>query len=288
MHSYTQSYIVYPTIIRVDTKNIRSTLKAMTSKERFKYIAGPCVIENEALTLEIAGTLKEYCKSADVDFTFKASYDKANRTSIGAFRGPGIEEGLRILESVKQQLDIPILSDVHSVEEVAMATEVLDIIQIPAFLCRQTDLLVAAGETGKCVNVKKAQFSSPQDMQYVLNKIGSTGNTNILLTERGSCFGYNNLVVDFRSFSTMSDLGYPVIFDATHSVQIPSQGGASSGNREFVAPLVRAAVAYGIDGLFTEVYPEPDEAKCDAANSIRLDSVPELLKSVQDIIRVTQ
>lgn len=248
--------------------------------DRFIYIAGPCVIENEELTLSIANTLKEYCRAADVEFVFKASYDKANRTSIDAYRGPGIDEGLRILEEVKKQLEVPVLSDVHSVQEVEQAAEVLDIIQIPAFLGRQTDLLVAAGSTGKCVNLKKAQFSAAEDMKYATDKVRSTGNENILLTERGTCFGYHNLVVDFRSFSVMSQLGFPVIFDATHSVQTPSKGGASSGRREFVEPLARAAAAYGIDGLFTEVYPEPDQAKCDAANSIRLDSVPRLLDSV--------
>lgn len=237
-------------------------------------------METEHLTLEIARTLKTITDELAVDFVFKASFDKANRTSLNSFRGPGIDEGLRILRTVKDELGLSVTSDVHEVAQIEKAAEVLDIIQIPAFLCRQTDLLVAAAKTGKTINVKKAQFVAPQDMQYAVDKITGSGNDKILLTERGTCFGYNNLVVDYRSFSIMRSLGFPVIFDVTHSVQIPSQGGKSSGNREYVAPLAYAAAAYGIDGLFTEVYPDPEQAKCDGPNSLYLDSVPELLETV--------
>lgn len=240
-------------------------------------------MENMELTLEIAETLKSMTADLDVEFIFKASFDKANRTSLNSYRGVGLAEGMRILAEVKSQLDVPVLSDVHETSQIDEVAEVLDIIQIPAFLCRQTDLLVAAAKTGKTINVKKGQFVSPEDMKYTVDKIAGSGNDNILLTERGTCLGYNNLVVDYRSFSVMRSLGYPVIFDVTHSVQIPSQGGTSSGNREYVAPLAYAAAAYGIDGLFTEVYPEPDSAKCDGPNSIRLDSVPALLDKILKI-----
>ena len=252
----------------------------------FIFIAGPCVLEDEAIAFSIAQQLKKWTKSYNLQFYFKASYDKANRTSIDAYRGPGIKKGLEILAGIKKALDILLLTDVHSVAEVELAAEVVDVIQIPAFLCRQTDLLVAAAKTGRIVNVKKGQFTAPGDMRYVVDKIRVSGNDNIWLTERGTCFGYNNLVVDFRSFDIMRALGFPVIFDATHAVQIPSSGGVSSGNRAYVAPLARAAVAYGVNGLFTEVYPEPDTAKCDGPNSIRLDSVPELLESVVAIRKV--
>lgn len=249
----------------------------------FMFISGPCVIEDEEKTLEIATKLKSMTAAYDIDFIFKASFDKANRTSIESYRGPGIEEGLRILAKVKKELDIQVTSDVHEVYQVELAADVLDVIQIPAFLCRQTDLLVEAGRTMKIVNLKKAQFIAPEDMQYAVKKIESTGNSTILLTERGSAFGYHNLVVDFRAFSVMAGFGYPVIFDVSHSVQIPSQGGASSGRREYVQPLARAAVAYGIDGLFTEVHPDPEFALSDGANSLYLDDVPMLLKQVNDV-----
>jgi 2-dehydro-3-deoxyphosphooctonate aldolase (KDO 8-P synthase) len=251
------------------------------------YIAGPCVLENVDLTLEIAGRLKAMTESLNLDFIFKASYDKANRTSLGAFRGPGLTEGLKMLQAVKDELGIPVLSDVHEVHAVEEAAEVLDVIQIPAYLSRQTDLVVEIARSGKKVNVKKAQFTAPEDVQYVVDKITDCGNDKILLTERGTCFGYNNLVVDYRSFSTLRKLGFPVIFDATHSVQIPSAGGASSGNREYVIPLAKAAAAYGIDGLFTEVYPDPDDAQCDGPNSLALNSVPALLKAVQGIREIS-
>ncbi|MBX7259199.1 MAG: 3-deoxy-8-phosphooctulonate synthase [Candidatus Hydrogenedentes bacterium] len=247
---------------------------------RLLFIAGPCIIETEAATLGIAERLKAMTAAFDVDFVFKASFDKANRTSIGAFRGPGLAEGLRILARVKRELGLPVLSDIHEPTQAGPAAEVLDYIQIPAFLCRQTDLVVEAARTMKPVNIKKGQFLSPQDMRYVIDKAASTGNKQLLLTERGVSFGYNTLVVDFRSLSVLAEYGYSVIFDATHSVQIPSQGGVSSGNREYVRPLARAAAAYGIDGLFCEVHPNPPEAKSDGANSLYLDSVPELLREV--------
>ena len=249
----------------------------------FIYIAGPCVIESEDLTLDIARRLKGITDALDVQFIFKASYDKANRTSLSSFRGPGIEEGLRILQHVKDEVGVPVLSDVHNVHDIEEAAAVLDVIQIPAFLSRQTDLLVEAAKTGKTVNIKKAQFMAPEDVQYAVDKVVQSGNDDILLTERGTIFGYNNLVVDFRSFSIMRAMGFPVIFDATHAVQVPSRGGQSSGNREFVLPLARAGAAYGIDGLFTEVHPDPDRALCDGPNSLRLDTVPELISSVLSI-----
>ncbi len=246
----------------------------------FIYIAGPCVIESEELTLEIARNLKEVTQSLGLQLIFKASYDKANRTSISSYRGPGIDEGLRILQSVKDEVGVPVLSDVHDVHDIEKAAKVLDVIQIPAFLSRQTDLLVEAAKTGKTVNIKKAQFMAPDDIQYAVGKVVDSGNNDILLTERGTMFGYNNLVVDFRSFTVMRATGFPVIFDATHSVQTPSKGGKSSGDRKYVPSLARAAAAYGIDGLFTEVHPDPDQALCDGPNSLRLDSVPELLRGV--------
>ena len=247
---------------------------------RFIYIAGPCVLESAELAVSIAQSLKDHVSGQPIDFVFKASYDKANRTSLGAYRGPGIEAGLEMLHAVRESVGVPVLTDVHDVHDVARVAEAVDVIQIPAFLSRQTDLLVEAARTGRTVNVKKAQFMAPDDMKYVVDKLTGAGAKNIWITERGTSFGYHTLVVDFRSFSILRDLGYPVIFDATHSVQIPSRGGASSGNREYVQPLARAAAAYGIDGLFTEVYPEPDNARCDGPNSIRLDSVPELLGQV--------
>ena len=252
----------------------------MMRAERLIFIAGPCVIENEDMTLEIAEGLKEITASYDVDLYFKASFDKANRTAVGSYRGPGLEKGLAILDRVRREFDVPILSDVHEVAQVAPAAQVLDVLQIPAYLSRQTDLLVAAGRTGKTVNIKKAQFMAPEDIQYAAAKVSGTGNEKIWITERGACLGYHNLVVDFRSFSILEGFGYPVIFDATHSVQVPSKGGTSSGHREYVIPLARAAAAYGIDGLFTEVHPNPEQALSDGPNSLRLCDVRSLLDQV--------
>ncbi len=249
-------------------------------EQDFIYIAGPCVLESAEIALDIAGRLQAMTEGLPVSFVFKGSFDKANRTSADAYRGPGLEAGLEILRTVKETFNVPVLSDVHDVGQVKPAAEVLDIIQIPAFLCRQTDLLVAAAETGKTVNIKKGQFVAPADMGHAVDKVIGAGNDDVMITERGTCFGYNNLVVDFRSFSILRGLGYPVIFDATHAVQIPSMGGASSGHRAFVEPLARAAAAYGIDGLFTEVYPDPEQARCDGPNSLALDDVPRLLDAV--------
>ncbi|MBW6509882.1 MAG: 3-deoxy-8-phosphooctulonate synthase [Desulfuromonadales bacterium] len=244
-------------------------------------IAGPCAIEDENLTLRIAEGLKEITSRLGCELVFKASYDKANRTSVSSFRGLGMESGLRILERVKKEFELPILSDVHDVSQIAAAAEVLDVLQIPAFLCRQTDLLVAAGRTGKPINIKKGQFLAPWDMEHGVNKVVSTGNRQILLTERGATFGYNNLVTDMRALVIMRQLGYPVIFDATHSVQLPGgAGGSSGGQRQFVAALSRAAVATGIDGLFWEVHEDPDRALCDGANSLPLAQVEAMLTQI--------
>ena len=244
-------------------------------------IAGPCVIESEDHALKTAENLKQICSDAKIDLIYKSSYDKANRSSLNYFRGPGISEGLRILEKVKKELDLPILSDIHKEEEVEPASEVLDVLQIPAFLCRQTDLLVKAGNTGKVINVKKGQFMAPWDMKNIPPKIESTGNKNILLTERGVSFGYNNLVVDMRSLIVMRDLGYPVVFDATHSVQLPGgQGDRSGGQREMATPLIRGAVAIGCDALFIEVHEDPDNAPSDGPNMIKMEDLPNLLKQV--------
>lgn len=244
-------------------------------------IAGPCAIEDESLTLRIAERLKELTIRLGCEWIFKASYDKANRTSVTSFRGLGVDRGLRVLERVKGEFEVPVISDVHDVSQLAAAAEVLDIIQIPAFLSRQTDLLVAAGQTDKVINLKKGQFLAPWDVEHGVQKIASTGNQRILLTERGASFGYNNLVTDMRSLVIMRQLGYPVIFDATHSVQLPGgAGGASSGQREYVGALSRAAAATGIDGLFWEVHEDPEQALCDGANSLPLDRVAGLLEQI--------
>ncbi len=244
-------------------------------------IAGPCAIEDENLTLRIAEGLKDITSRLGCELVFKASYDKANRTSVTSFRGLGMESGLRILERVKKEFELPILSDIHDMSQISAAADVLDVLQIPAFLCRQTDLLVAAGQTGKPINIKKGQFLAPWDMEHGVNKVVSTGNRQILLTERGATFGYNNLVTDMRALVIMRQLGYPVIFDATHSVQLPGgAGGSSGGQRQFVGALSRAAVATGIDGLFWEVHEDPDRALCDGANSLPLAQVETMLKQM--------
>ncbi|OIO35084.1 MAG: 3-deoxy-8-phosphooctulonate synthase [Candidatus Omnitrophica bacterium CG1_02_44_16] len=250
-------------------------------------IAGPCVIESEKSVLRHAEKLKKLASLMGVPLIFKSSYDKANRTSISSFRGPGLKDGLRILKKVKKEFGLPILSDVHNVEEAKAAGESLDCLQIPAFLCRQTDLLVAAAKTGRAINVKKGQFLSPWNMKDVIKKIESARNHNILLTERGASFGYNNLVVDFRGLDIMRNLGYPVIFDATHSVQLPgASGSCSGGEREYAAALSRAAVAFGCDGLFLEVHERPQAAKCDGPNMISFDSLEKLLSEVVALDRV--
>lgn len=250
-------------------------------------IAGPCVIEDYETAFEIASALKAATRALEMPFVFKASYDKANRSSIRSYRGPGIGPGLDILASIRSELDIPVVSDVHQVSEVEAAAEVLDMIQIPAFLCRQTDLILSVAKTGKAVNIKKGQFLAPWDMANVVEKAASTGNRNIWLTERGAMFGYNNLVVDFRSIPIMRrTTGCPVIFDATHSVQLPGgKGDASGGQREFAPVLARAAVAAGADGIFMEVHPEPERALCDGPNSIPLAEVESLLTGFDAIRR---
>lgn len=247
-------------------------------------IAGPCVIENLSVGLEIASTLKTLTQRLGMPFIFKASYDKANRTSIDSYRGPGMEKGLDILSRIKSDIGVPVISDVHGVREVEPASRVLDILQVPAFLCRQTDILVEVGKTGKPVNVKKGQFLAPWDMKNVVEKISSTGNHRIMITERGTMFGYNNLVVDFRGTKIMQDIGYPVIFDATHSIQLPGGRGTSSGGqREFAPVLARAAVAAGVAAVFMEVHPDPDKALCDGPNSIKLDGIYPLLVQLKAI-----
>lgn len=255
-------------------------------------IAGPCVIEDEETTLAIARQLKSIADELGGALVFKGSFDKANRTSVDSFRGPGLVEGLRILQRVKDELGLPVVSDVHDVSQIAAAAEVLDIIQIPAFLCRQTDLLIAAGSSGRVVNVKKGQFLAPWDMENAVAKVGSTGNQDVLLTERGTTFGYNNLVVDMRSLAIMRQGGCPVVFDATHAVQLPGgAGGASSGQREFVGALSRAAVAIGIDALFWEVHHDPSRALCDGPNSLALDNVKELWRemlAIDSIVKGTE
>lgn len=250
----------------------------------FILLAGPCVIESEEMAMNIAKQLKIISEELGIDYYFKASFDKANRTSIHSFRGPGIEEGLRILKKVKDTYHIKIVTDIHEPHQADLVAEVADIIQIPAFLCRQTDLLVAAAKTGKIVNVKKAQFLAPKDMIYVANKIKESGNSKVILCERGTSFGYNNLVVDMTSIIEMKKLGYPVIFDATHSVQKPGgEGSSTGGNREYVEYLAKAATAIGIDGLFMEVHHDPDNALSDGPNMIKLSSVKGILKRILSI-----
>ncbi len=247
-------------------------------------ISGPCVIEDKATTMEIALFLKEIGEEMDIPVIFKTSYDKANRTSLSSFRGPGIEEGLEIIQQVKKVTGLPVLSDVHHTGEVEKAAHVLDVIQIPAFLCRQTDLILAAARSGIAVNIKKGQFLSPWEMKPAIEKVTSTGNRDLFLTERGTSFGYNNLVVDIRSIALMKGYGFPVVFDATHSVQLPGGAGTSSGGqREFVSPLARAAVAAGADGVFIEVHPDPDSAQCDGPNSLPLDRLKPLLVTLKEV-----
>jgi 2-dehydro-3-deoxyphosphooctonate aldolase (KDO 8-P synthase) len=244
----------------------------------FLLIAGPCVIENYETTFNTARTLKRITRDLSIPFVFKASFDKANRTSIKSFRGPGFSDGIAILKKIKQELDIKVISDIHLPEQAEKVSKVLDIIQIPAFLCRQTDLISAACKTNRPVNIKKGQFLSPFECKNIINKAKQSGNEGISITERGTTFGYNNLVVDFRSIDIIRKMGVPIIFDATHSVQLPGAGiNSSAGNREFVPVLSRAAIAAGADGLFIETHPDPDNALCDGPNSIKLNNIKELL-----------
>lgn len=247
-------------------------------------IAGPCVLESEGLALRVGEEAKRAAEEVGMPYIFKSSYAKMNRTSIRSYMGPGLEEGLRILERVKSEVGVPVLTDVHSPREALAAADVVDAVQIPAFLCRQTDLALACGRTGKPVNIKKGQFMAPEDMVSVAEKVASTGNSQIMLTERGTCFGYHNLVVDMRSLVIMRKFGYPVAFDATHSVQLPGAGkGASGGQPEFTAPLARAAVAVGVDALFLETHPEPSEALSDAACMLPLGELRRLLEEVVEL-----
>ena len=252
-------------------------------------IAGPCVIESEAHTRSMAERLAALCAGLKLPFIFKTSYDKANRTSISSYRGPGLEEGLRILRRVKDDLKVPILTDVHAVDQIERAVQIVDILQVPAFLSRQTDLLVAAGRSGCVVNIKKGQFVSPWEMKHAIEKVASTGNEKILVTERGSSFGYNNLVVDMRAFPIMRSFGYPVVFDVTHSLQLPGgEGNQSGGQREFAEPLARAAVAAGCDGLFLEVHDNPDKALSDPATQLPLSELKPLLEKLVALNRASQ
>ena len=247
-------------------------------------IAGPCVIESESHARGLAERVAQIAADAGIPYVFKASYDKANRSSAKAYRGPGLQEGLRILRRIKEDLNLPILTDIHEPSHAAPAAEICDVLQIPAFLSRQTDLLVAAAQTGRIVNVKKGQFLSPWDMSNVIEKIASAGNTKIIITERGASFGYQNLVVDMRAFPTLQKLGYPVVFDVTHSVQLPGgQGHASGGQPEFIEPLARAGVAAGVDGIFLETHENPVAALSDGANALPLGQLPALLTRLNEL-----
>jgi len=272
------------------TKTVRISEKVSVGGDGpFLLIAGPCVIETTEITRDLAEFLQAAAQSQGLGFVFKSSYDKANRTSVRSYRGPGLEAGLGLLRQIKEEIGVPVISDVHNLSEVEPAAAVLDVIQIPAFLCRQTDLVQAAARTGRVVNVKKGQFLSPWDVAHVIEKITAAGNDNILITERGASFGYNNLVVDMRALPIMRRFGYPVIFDATHSVQLPGGGqGCSSGDRDLIAPLARAAVAAGVDGVFMEVHPDPDRAWCDGPNTLPQQDFPDLIAMLNRIDRLVK
>lgn len=254
--------------------------------EKLAIIAGPCLVEDFDATAAMAEDLAEICDRLSVPFVFKASYDKANRTSVDSERGPGWQRGLEVLARVREEMEVPVVSDVHETLQVPLAMQALDMLQIPAFLCRQTDLLVAAGETGLPVNVKKGQFLAPEDMRHVIGKVTSTGNRDVICTERGASFGYHNLVVDMRGLAIMRGFGHPVVFDATHSVQLPGGAcGTSGGEREFAPLLARAAVAAGVDAVFMEVHPDPESAPCDGPNMIPMNEVEALIKMLLAIRR---
>ncbi len=271
------------------TREVQVNSVTVGGNKPLVLLAGPCVIEGEEVTVRIAQRIKEIASGIGMDLIFKSSYDKANRSSIHSYRGPGVDEGLRILHRVKEELDLPLLSDVHRFEEIEKASVYLDIMQVPAFLCRQTDFVVEVARTGRAINIKKGPFLAPWDMHNVIEKVTSTGNENLLLTERGTTFGYNNLVSDMRSLAIMRSFGYPVVYDATHSVQLPGAGGdRSGGQRELVPQLARAATATGIDALFMEVHEDPSRALCDSANSISLDEVGSLLAQVREIDRIVK
>lgn len=257
--------------------------------DKLTILAGPCAAESQEILDETAKTLKEITTKLGINFVFKSSFDKANRSSIHSYRGPGLEKGLEMLQSVKEKFDLPIVTDIHTPDQAEPVSKVADILQIPAFLCRQTDLLVAAAKTGKIINIKKGQFLAPEQMGTLVKKVEECGNHNILLTDRGCSFGYNNLVVDFRAIPIMQSFGYPVVFDATHSVQLPgAQGTCSGGDRRFVPTLAKAAVAAGANVLFFEVHPDPDKAKCDGPNMIQLDKAESLFKICRDIFELVK
>lgn len=257
--------------------------------DKLTILAGPCVIESQDILNQTAEKLKEITQRLDINFVFKSSFDKANRSSINSYRGPGLEKGLEMLSIVKKEFDLPIVTDIHTSDQAAIAAEVADILQIPAFLCRQTDLLIAAAKTGKIVNIKKGQFLAPEQMLPLIKKVEESGNSNIALTDRGTTFGYNNLVSDFRAIPIMQDFGYPVIFDATHSVQLPGAGGeCSGGDRRFVPVLAKAAMATGANGLFFEVHPNPDSALCDGPNMIALKDAESLFKTCKEIFEIVK
>jgi 2-dehydro-3-deoxyphosphooctonate aldolase (KDO 8-P synthase) len=266
------------------------TLPPLAGDDQLFLIAGPCVIESEAHARMMAERIAKIAEDVGgMPYVFKASFDKANRSSVNSFRGPGLKEGLRILGKIKSDLKLTILTDIHEASQAAPVAEVVDILQIPAFLARQTDLLVAAGKTGRTVNIKKPQFVSPWDMKNAVEKVESTGNQQIILTERGASFGYQNLVVDFRSFPVLKKYGYPVVFDVTHSVQLPGgQGHASGGQPEFIEPLARAGVAAGVDGIFLETHDNPDKALSDGANALPLDQLSGLLSRLKEISRLVR
>ena len=263
--------------------------KLLNSPKRLFLFSGPCVIESEALCLKIARSLKRSCDALGITYVFKGSYDKANRTSGKSRRGPGIQDGLKILASVREKVGVPILTDIHTEEQATKAGEIVDILQIPAFLCRQTDIVVAAAKTGKIVNLKKGQFLSPAEMGQVVSKVSGIGNNKIVLTERGTSFGYNNLVADMRSIPIMKSLGYPVVFDATHSVQLPGGGGdRSSGQGEFAPILAKSALAAGANGLFIETHPEPAKSPSDGPNMIPLGQMNRTLKSMLRVFKAVR
>ena len=259
-------------------------------RDKLTILAGPCAIESQEILDQTAGKLKEITEKLGINYIFKSSFDKANRSSITSFRGPGLEKGLEMLQNVKKKFDVPIVTDIHTPDQAVPTAEVVDVLQIPAFLCRQTDLLVAAAKTGKIVNIKKGQFLAPEQMGPLVKKVEDAGNDKILLTDRGTSFGYNNLVVDFRGIPIMQNFGYPVVFDATHSVQLPGANGiCSGGDRRFVPVLAKAAMGAGANALFFEVHPDPDKALCDGPNMLSLESAEEVFsvcKKIFDVVRV--
>lgn len=257
--------------------------------DKLTILAGPCAIESQDILNQTAEQLKKITEKLGINYVFKSSFDKANRSSINSFRGPGLEKGLEMLAKIKKEFDLPIVTDIHTPEQASAVAEVADILQIPAFLCRQTDLLVAAAKTGKIVNIKKGQFLAPEQMEPLIKKVEDSGNQNILLTDRGTTFGYNNLVTDFRGIPIMQEFGYPVVFDATHSVQLPGANGCSSGgDRRFVPVLAKAAMAVGADALFFEVHPDPDKALCDGPNMVAVDKAEELFKICKDLFELVR